>query len=114
MTGSVAASAKDDYSRRNLTFVVEQMQMTATLFHETLGRRQQRISKSLRHVDISEVRRLPELDLCGCYMDPQIRSELIFDTFDQQTANVIHVHMGKHTSVTEPRSIPAEARRFVS
>ena len=70
--------------------------MAAVLFHEPLGGRPKRVREPRRHGDVGEIGRLPELDLGGRHVDPQVRTQPVLHPVDEQPANVVHVHVGKH------------------
>ncbi len=46
--------------------------------------------------DAGEIGRLPELDLGGRHVDPQVRAQPLLHAVDEQPANVVHVHVGQH------------------
>lgn len=92
----VAAGAADDHPWRDLMFVLEQPQMAAIFLREAFCGGAERVGGALGHVDLAEVRRFPGLDLGGSDMDPQIRAQLLLDPFDQQPADMVHVHMRQH------------------
>ena len=45
---------------------------------------------------MGEIGLLPEFDLGGRHMDAQVRTQPFLHPFDQQPADVVHVHMGQH------------------
>ena len=45
---------------------------------------------------MGEIGRLPELDLGGRHVDPQVRTQPFLHPVDEQPANVVHVHVGQH------------------
>ena len=45
---------------------------------------------------MGEIGRLPELDLGGRHVDPQVSTQPILHPVDEQSANMIHVHVGEH------------------
>src|SRR6185295_2901329 len=92
----MAAGATDNYVRRHLVLLLERPQLAAVVIHEPLGRPPQRVRESLRHDGTREIRRLPELELGGCDVDPQIRTQPVLYSVDEQPADVVHVHVGQH------------------
>jgi hypothetical protein len=70
--------------------------MAAVLFHEPLGGRPKRVREARRHGGAGEIGRLPEFDLGGRHVDPQVRTQPLLHSVDEQPANVVHVHVGKH------------------
>ena len=45
---------------------------------------------------MGEIGRLPELDLGGRHVDPQVRTQPLLHAVDEQPADVVHVHVGQH------------------
>jgi hypothetical protein len=69
--------------------------MALILFGEPLRGGSKRIREPRRHVDVGEIGRLPELNLGGGHMDPQIRTQPLLHSVDEQPADMIHVHVGQ-------------------
>ena len=83
MPGGVAAGTTNDHSGRHLVLLLEQPQLAAVLFRESLGGRPNRIRETRRHGGAREIGRLPELDLGGRHVDPQVRTQPLLDPFDE-------------------------------
>ena len=97
MPGGVAAGATDDHARRHLVLVLERPQLAAVLVQEPLGRLPKRVRERSGGMEVWEKSGdLPELDLGGRHVDPQVRTQPFLHPVDEQPADVVHVHVGQH------------------
>ena len=94
--GRVPAGALDEHPRCHFIFRFERPQLTAVLVQEPLGCPPKRVRKPRRHGDTGEIRRHPELGLGGRKVDAQVRTQPVLHPVGEQSANVVHVHMGQH------------------
>ncbi|MGY4378676.1 hypothetical protein ACVWZ3_006315 [Bradyrhizobium sp. i1.3.6] len=76
--------------------LIELPQLTSVLLDEPLGGRPKRVREARRHGGVGKIGRLPEFDLGGRHVDPQVFTQPLLHPVDEQSANVIHVQVGQH------------------
>ena len=94
--GSVAPGAMDAHPRRDLMRLLEGPQMAAIRLREPFGRGSQRVREARRHGGEGEIGCFPERDLGGRHVDPQVGPQPFLDPVDEESADMVHVHVRQH------------------
>lgn len=94
--GGMTAGAARDNARRNLLLLVEGPQIAAVFVQELLRGCPKSVRETLRHLGVGKIRILPESDLRGGDVNPQVRTQAFLHAIDDKAANMIHVQVGQY------------------